>query len=283
MKIMLKPGEHVRIAAGHPWVYDNEIAGEKGTAQDGIADVYSSGGHFIGRGFYNPASRIRVRVATWKEEELDQAFFARAIARADDRRKSQGYDGSYRAIYAESDDLPGLIVDKFGDYLCVQMLSLGMAQREKMLVDLLCQRFAPKGILARNDVPVRQKEGLAQEVRLLYGQVPQQVEIQEGDMRMLAQPYQGQKTGYFLDQRDNHAAAARHARGRVLDAFSYMGGFAIACALAGADEVTAVDISPQAVEAIRQNAALNGVHHIKTQAANCFDLLSSMDKTGISF
>src|SRR5690348_7262898 len=189
---------------------------------------------------------------------------------------------AYRLVHGEADRLPSLIVDRYGDYLVVQALSQGIDRRLPEITSALVELVQPKGILARNDPRVRLLEGLEQTVEVLYGDVPERIEVREGAVRYQVDPWRGQKTGLFLDQRENRAAALRYARGRLLDAFSYNGGFALALAPRCAS-VLAVDISEDAVARIRDNAALNGLGNVEARAMNVFDELRELERTSTRF
>ena len=198
-------------------------------------------------------------------------------------RASLGIDATaYRLVHGEADRLPGLVVDRYGDYLVLQALVQGVDRLLPELTGLLVERLAPAGILARNDPRVRLLEGLEQAVTVLHGTVPEGIEIREGSVRYVVDPYHGQKTGLFLDQRENRVAAAGYARGRALDAFSYNGGFALALAPV-CKEVIAVDISEDAVARIAANAAQNGITNVHARAMNVFDELRELERRGERF
>lgn len=272
-KVILKRGEERRIAAGHPWVYANEVARIEGKDKNGsLAAVHSFDGRYLGRGYLNHASKILVRIFLRGNEEDGKELYHARIHAANSYRKSLGYENSYRAVFGESDGLPALIVDKFGDYLSVQLLSLGVYLRKKTIVEALVEEFAPKGIYERSDVAVRKKEGLEEETGVLYGDVPDSVFIEENGLKMAVDIKRGQKTGYFLDQKENRFAIRRYARGNVLDCFCNGGGFSLNAALS-AKSVTALDISPRALETVKLSAAQNGIGNIQTVCGDAFDLL----------
>ncbi len=271
--VTLKKGEEKRIVAGHSWVFANEVARIEGKDKNGaLVTVQAFDGRFIGKGYINHASKILVRVFLRGSEEESADLFFERIHAANEYRKRLGYENCYRAVFAEADNLPALIVDKYGEYLCVQILSLGMYQRKKVLLDALLKEFSPKGIYERSDVAVRKKEGLPEEVGVLYGEVPEWVEIEENGLKMLVNVHQGQKTGYFLDQKENRFTARKYARGEVLDCFCNSGGFSLNAATV-ADRVTALDISPFALENVQKNAALNGLSNIVTECGDVFEKL----------
>lgn len=282
-EIFLKKGEEKRIVAGHSWVYANEVARIEGKDKNGaLATVRAFDGRYIGKGYINHASKILVRIFLRGNEEESEELLLSRIRRANDHRRALGYENCYRAVFAEADDLPALIVDKYGDYLCVQLLSLGVYLRKAQIVNALVRVFSPKGIYERSDVSVRKKEGLAEETGVLYGEVPERVEIEENGLRMLVSLQKGQKTGYFLDQKENRFAVRRYARGDVLDCFCNSGGFSLNAALS-ADCVTALDISEFALENVRENAALNGISNIRTQCGDVFEVLRAYKAEGRKF
>lgn len=272
-EIFLKKGEEKRILAGHPWVYANEVARIEGKDKNGsLATVRAFDGRYLGKGYINHASKILVRIFIRGSEEDDESLYHARIHAANSVRKQLGYENCYRAVFAEADNLPALIVDKYGDYLSVQILSLGMYLRKKLIVDALVAEFAPKGIYERSDVAVRKKEGLPEEVGVLYGEVPDLIEIEENGLKMVVDVKRGQKTGYFLDQKENRFAVRRYARGEVLDCFCNSGGFSMNAATV-ADIVTSLDASPLALEHVRRNAEANGFTNVETVCGDAFELL----------
>lgn len=284
--VILKPGEQGRIIKGDPWVYDNEIDAIDGSYQPGdIVDVYDFKRRFIGRGYINPKSRITVRIMTYRQEEIDRGFFYKRIAAAWAYRQRFVDTSCCRVIFAEADMLPALIVDKFGDYLVVQTLALGIDRFKDTIVDVLDEIIQPKGIYERNDVQVRELEGLDQRKGFLKGRFDTVVEIVENGIRMLVDIENGQKTGYFLDQRENRAAIAPLVKGAdVLDCFCHTGAFAMHACRYGACHVTAVDISDEAIEYARRNAGLNGFDdRMDYVVGNTFDVLKDYQKAGRSF
>ncbi len=283
-KVYLKKNEERRIAAGHSWVYANEVARIEGKDKNGsLAEVYSNDGRFLGKGYINHASKILVRIFIRGNETDDKNFFLARISSAWEYRKKLGYANCCRAVFAEADGLPALIVDKYGDYLSVQFLSLGMDMRKQLICDCLTEVFAPKGIFERSDVALRKKEGLDEVKGTLYGEVPDEVEIEENGLKMLVDIKNGQKTGYFLDQKENRFAARRYAAGGdVLDCFCNSGGFSVNCATT-ARSVTACDISESALKSVRKNAAINNLDNIQTVCGDAFTLLRTFRKEGKKF
>ena len=282
-EIFLKKGEEKRVIAGHSWVYANEVARIEGKDKNGaLATVRAFDGRFIGKGYINHASKILVRIFLRGNEEDGEELFFERIHRANGYRRALGYENCYRAVFAEADDLPALIVDRYGDYLSVQFLSLGMDQRKGMIVNALVKEFAPKGIYERSDVAVRKKEGLPETTGVIYGEVPEWAEITENGIKMLVSIPRGQKTGYFLDQKENRFAVRRYARGEVLDCFCNSGGFSLNAATV-ADKVTALDISEFALGNVRRNAELNGFSNVTTECGDVFEKLREYKKAGRAF
>ncbi len=261
-----------RVKSGHPWVYRSDVAEASGEVGD-VVRVLDRRGGFLGSAFYNPRSEISLRVAERTEKTIDEAWFAGRVKKALEYRKSLGIDAdAYRVLHAEADGVPGLIVDRYGDYLVLQIGSAAVEERLQWIIAALENSVRPAGILARNDSAARKKEGLDTTVRVVSGEVPESVVVREGKIRYRADLWTGQKTGGFLDQRENHLAAGRYAFGRVLDAFSYTGGFALQAAL-GAVTVEAVDSSGPALQAGGDNAELNGLENLSFTRSNAFDFL----------
>lgn len=276
--IYLKKNEEKRLLGGHSWVYANEVAKIEGKDKNGsLASVYSFDGRFIGKGYINHASKILVRLFIYGESVDDKQFYLDKIKAANDYRKKLGYNNCYRMVFAEADGLPALIIDKYGDYLVMQCLSLGIDMRKKLLCECLVELFNPKGIYERSDVAVRKKEGLPEVKGLLYGEVPDYCEICENGIKMLVDVKNGQKTGYFLDQKENRFAARRYARGEVLDCFCNSGGFSLNAATV-ADKVYSCDISELALKNVRDNAKLNGFKNIETICGDVFEVLRSFKR-----
>lgn len=276
--VYLKKNEEKRIIGGHSWVYANEVARTEGKDKNGsLASVFASDGRFIGKGYINHASKILVRIFIRNDETDDRAFYLKKIREANDYRLRLGYSNCYRMVFAEADGLPALIIDKYSDYLVIQCLSLGIDMRKAMICDCLIELFSPKGIYERSDVAVRKKEGLAEFKGLLYGEVPDYCEICENGIKMLVDVKNGQKTGYFLDQKENRLAARRYAKGEVLDCFCNSGGFSLNAATV-AQKVIACDISELALKNVRDNAELNGFINIETLCGDVFDTLRAFKK-----
>ncbi len=276
IRIILKPGEEKRILSGHPWIYANEIAKtECGSDSEGIADAFSAYGQFLGRGFFNPLSKIAFRIATRQQEPIDKAFIGKRIRDAWHYRTKLIDTETCRIVFGEADFLPGLIVDKFGDILVIQTLVLGIDRFKDAIVSELNELVHPRGIYERNDVKVREKEGLKQHKGFLSEPFPTLITIRENGIVVQVDIRNGQKTGYFLDQKENHAAIRPFsAKARVLDVFSHSGGFALHAAYYGAREVIAVDSSSTAVGLLERNAELNSLSSvIRGVCADAFDTL----------
>ena len=279
-KITLRKTRETRVRSGHPWLYASEIERVEGESAAGVAEVYSAKGTFLARALYNPASQIALRILTTHDEPIDADFFARRVRTAWEYRQRFCDVNSCRAIYAEADFLPGLVVDKFGGVLVVQVLSLGMELWKRELTDILVEVIRPEGIYERNDVPVRRHEGLEMQTGLLLGEVPDRVEMVENGIVYAVDVKHGQKTGFFLDQKENRAAIAPLCPGaRVIDMFCHNGSFALNAAKYGAREVTGVDISEEALAVARDNARANGLD-ANFEAHNCFDLLRALSDQG---
>ena len=274
-RIYLKKNEEKRIVAGHSWVYANEVARIEGKDKNGsLASVFAHDGRFIGKGYINHASKILVRVFIRNDGVDDRAFYLDAIARAKNYREKLGYKNCYRAVFAEADNLPALIVDKYGDYLVIQCLSLGIDKRKKLICECLSEIFKPKGIYERSDVRKKKKEGLPEVKELLYGEVPDYCPIEENGIKMLVDVKNGQKTGYFLDQKENRFAIRKYCAGaeNVLDCFCNSGGFSLNAATV-AKNVIACDISPLALKNVEDNARLNGFKNVTTLQGDVFEVL----------
>jgi 23S rRNA (cytosine1962-C5)-methyltransferase len=266
-----------RIARGHPWVYRADLV-EARVEGGSIATVRNPRGRVLGQALYSDRSQIAVRMLTRGDEIADDALIGRRLESAIRFRGSLAIDASaYRLVHGEADLLPSLIVDRYGDHLVLQALSQGMDRLTPVVVSALNDLLQPKGILARNDPRARVLEGLDQRVELLSGDVPDRVAVREGPLTGEADLWHGQKTGLFLDQRENHEAAASYAHGRVLDCFSYHGGFALRLA-PRATETKAFDISDAAVARLRQNAEQNGLL-VDARAGNVFDELRGLERT----
>ncbi len=277
-KVYLKKNEEKRIVAGHSWVYANEVGRIENKDKNGsLAEVYSQDGRYIGKGYINHASKILVRIFIRGNETDDEEFYIKRIKEANDYRIKLGYGNCYRMVFAEADNLPALIVDRYNDVLVLQCLSLGIDMRKKLICDCLVKLFSPKGIYERSDVSVRKKEGLPEIKQVLYGEVPDYQEICENGIKMLVDIKNGQKTGYFLDQKENRFAIRKYCKGEVLDCFCNSGGFSLNAATV-ADSVTACDISELALKNVRDNAELNGFKNLTTICGDVFEVLRAFKK-----
>ena len=277
-------GRQKKLLQGHPWVYGNEIERVEGEIEDGgLVTVVDFRGRYMGTGFYNSKSLITVRLLTHRQEEItDELIASRVKAACDYRRFVMNRPGtdSCRLIYGEADRLPGVIADRFGGVIVLQVLALGMERFTQTIADALLACEKPDCLLLQNDDAIRRKEGMECFTRVLYGTLPEENIIHENGVKLAVDVLGGQKTGYFLDQKDNHLFVRQFCKdARVLDCFSYIGAFALNAAAAGAKEVTAVDISEAAVQLIEKNAALNGAD-ITAVCANCFDFLRAQVKAG---
>jgi 23S rRNA (cytosine1962-C5)-methyltransferase len=272
-----------RLDRGHVWVYRSDVAAPETLSGGEVVRLADERGRFAGKAFYGAHSQIAVRLLTREDEPIDDAFFARRLGQAtklrdaicpDPERRRAG-----RLVHGEADLLPGLIVDRYADCLSVQTLIEATDARRELFANLLQDLVRPRAIVERNDVRVRAHEGLAQRKGTLRGDPPGPIEFLEGDVTLVADLLEGQKTGAFLDQAENRIEAGRYARGRALDCFTYGGAFALQLAK-GADTVTAVDISEQAAEQGRRTAERNGAKNVEFKVANAFDLLRDEAERG---
>jgi len=272
-----------RIRSGHPWIYRADVVDVSATGGD-IVDVIGPRHRRIGSALFSDRSQISVRMLTVGESDVaDEALLRTRIERAIHFRQSLGLDATaYRLVHGEADLLPSLVVDRYGEYLAIQALSQGMDRLLPAITMIFVDLLKPAGILARNDPKVRALEGLPQSVNVLHGEVPDSILVREGPVEYDVDLRRGQKTGLFLDQRENREAAARYARGRLLDCFSYNGGFALRLARS-CPEAEALDISPDAVERIRANAVRNGVPHVQAREVNVFDELRRLERAGARY
>ncbi|MBR5380049.1 MAG: class I SAM-dependent rRNA methyltransferase [Clostridia bacterium] len=277
-KAILKPTRESRVRGGHPWVFSSDVIDVQGAFEPGdVVDVYSSKDTFMGRAFYNPASQIALRMLTHRDEKIDEAFFRRRVETAWEYRRQFCDPESCRLIFSESDFLPGLIVDKFSDMLVVQSMSLGIERWKDALVNILADVVKPRGIYERSDVPVRRLEGMEMTTGSLWGEAPERVDMRENGILFSVDIQHGQKTGFFLDQKENRLEVMKLSKGaRVLDCFCHNGSFALHAAKGGAREVLGVDISEEALEVARENARRNGLDNVSFEAHNCFDHLREL-------
>lgn len=286
--LVVKP--RARIFHGHDWVYGTEILKVFGEPRPGdVVSLKDAKDRPLGSAIYNPASQIVARRFSRQRQDLDADFFVRRVAQAVKlRERLPGFDPRRgRVVWSESDGLPGVVVDRYGDFLVLQTLTKAMDDRKALLADALAQTLSPRGIIERNDAPVRRAEGMEPVTGILRGEAPDgpvEIMVPPGDLRFAVDLLGGQKTGFYLDQVENYAAVAAHARGRrVLDCFTNQGAFALACARAGAAEVTAVEIGPDALAAARANSERNGESAVRWVEANVFDFLPAEEKRGARY
>ena len=271
-----------RVRSGHPWIYRTDVV-DVHAAGGEIVEVMGPRRRRLGDALFSDLSQIPIRMLTRGDTVVDDALIRRRLEQAIAFRRSLGIDATaFRLVHGEADLLPSLIVDRYGDYLVVQALSQGMDRLLPTVTGMLVELMAPAGILARNDPKVRTLEGLAQTIEVLYGDIPDSVLVREGPVEYEADLRKGQKTGLFLDQRENREAAAKYAHGRLLDCFSYNGGFALRLS-PRCTEAVAVDISAEAVSRIRANAERNNIAHLEAREANVFDELRRLERAGERF
>lgn len=276
--VKLKKKEDRRILRGHPWVFSNELERIEGMVPGELVDVLDHGGRFVGRGYINPHSLIAVRILTNKQEEIDGAFFLRKIRAARALRNLFGFGDSFRALFGEGDGIPGLIVDKYADTLVVQASTAGIDQLQDLILAALKEEYNPKAIVLRNDTGAREQEGLSQEKKVVHGSVDGPVIIEESGLKYQVDVLEGQKTGFFFDQRENRQALKQIVKDRrTLDCFCYVGAWSLNAARYGASEVIGLDSSQRAIDLATVNASLNGLDvHFRT--ADVFDELRSLEK-----
>jgi 23S rRNA (cytosine1962-C5)-methyltransferase len=272
-----------RIRGGHPWVYRSDVTDVRDVEPGVVVEVYGPRQRMLGHALFSDQSQITIRMISREESPVDEAFWRTRLDRAITFRGSLDINATaYRLVHGEGDLLPSLIVDRYDDYLVMQTLSQGMDRLGPTLTSLLVELTGAKGVLARNDPKVRQLEGLEQKVEVMHGTVPESITVREAGVTYTVDPWRGQKTGLFLDQRENREAAARYAHGRMLDCFSYNGGFALVLA-PKCDSVDALDVSADAVARITANAAANGLSHVTAREANVFDELRHLERDGARY
>ena len=288
--VILKQNEEKRIKSFYPWIYANEVSKITGKDKQGsICKVLSFNGDIIGYGYINHASKIIVRMLEITnlekcEDDYGYEYFYSLIKQANDNRLALGYSNSYRVIFSESDNLPGLVIDKYDNYLSCQFLTLGMDVRKDMIIDILVDIFKPAGIYERSDVSVRAKEGLKEVKGLLYGVVPEAVTIKENGLLINVDIINGQKTGYFLDQQANRDMLKHYVKDKiVLDCFCNVGGFSLCAAKYGAKDIYSLDISERAIEEVAKNAKLNNFTNINPICIDVFKALRDYKEKGDKF
>ncbi len=281
--VRVSPKGASRIASGHPWIFASDVL-DHGTAAPGDSvTVVDAKGRALGTAHYSSTSKICLRLLSDRVEPVDREFLlGRLRAAIEYRKRHVAGTEAYRLVHSEADRLPGLIVDRYGDFLSVQMLSQGMDRAGSVILDCLQELLAPAGVVARNDSPVRAHESLPVGSTVLAGDVPERVQVGINGLRFSVDILKGQKTGFFLDQRENYAAVARHARGRALDCFTFEGGFALHMA-GSCESVEAVDSSEPALRLARENSQANGIANVEFRQADVFDLLTGYVPAGRRF
>ena len=282
-EVIVAPRGAERVRGGHLWIYRSDITDARHARRGAVTRVYDKRGRFVAWAWYSDSSEITLRVLTLRDETIDREWWRARIRAALQRRDGLANEAdAYRLIYSEGDLLPSFIVDRYADVLVAQTLSQGAATAQQTLVELLIEELQPRAVIERNDVPVRKFEGLPLVNSVLYGDAPDLLEITQHGARFAVTPLGGQKTGAFLDQRENHQAARLHARGKALDCFTCNGGFALSIAPA-CESVLGLDISEDAIAAAQRNAALNNAENVTFRAVNVFDALREFEGAGERF
>jgi 23S rRNA (cytosine1962-C5)-methyltransferase len=272
-----------RARGGHLWIYRSDVRDAERAPGGSVVRVEDERGRFVGQALYSSRSEIALRILTMKDETIDREWWHTRLRASAARREGLERDAdAFRLVYSEGDLMPSLIVDRYSEVLVVQTLSQGTEELKGMLTELLVEEFAPRAVVERNDVRVRALEGLPLHAGVLYGDAPEELEVVQHGVRFSVAPLAGQKTGAFLDQRENHMAARAFARGRALDCFTFNGGFALSIARA-CESVVALDVSAEAVVAARRNAELNGASNVEVREANVFDALREFEDEGQRF
>ncbi len=285
-QVFLKKKEDGRVRAGHAWVYANEVQEIRGEGKNGdLAEVFDCHGAFLGKGYINHLSKILVRLFLRDREETDdQAAFTRRVRAANDARLALGMGEAYRVVFDQADDLPGVVIDRYGDLVSLQIHSLGMDRNRDKIAAAVREVLSPRGIYERSDAPVRAKEGLPPVTGPVGAPFEPVTVFRENGLAFQVDLANGQKTGYFLDQRENRLAVRRYCtRGAVLDCFCNAGGFAMNAARAGAQSVLALDASREALEDVKTNAALNGFDNVETVCGDAFEWLRAFHRQGRQF
>ncbi len=262
-----------RVASGHPWIFSSDVVERDNAAPGSVVKVLNHQGRPIGTAHYSSTSQISLRLLSSEVQEIDREFFARRLSEASEHRKLVVRDtDAYRVVHGEGDRLPALVVDRYGDYLVIQTLDQGMDAAKDWIVEALVSLFSPRGIVARNDAPVRTHEQLPLETGVVFGEAPEELTVRMNGLTFRVDLLHGQKTGIFLDQRENYMAAARYARGKALDCFTSTGGFALHLA-AKCESVEAVDSSAAALAAAEANRSANGIGNVEFKEADVFEIL----------
>lgn len=286
MQVILQKGKGHRVEGGHPWIYKNEIENITGSPQTGdIVDVYNFKNDFIGKGYINELSQITVRLMSRnKNEVINKDLFRERLKNCRQYREHLGFTENYRLCFGEADMLPALVIDKFGAYYVIQTLSAGMDKWKQEIADILMEDMQAAGVYERNDAPVRLLEGLEEIKGFLSAEFDTNIIITENGVRFHIDIANGQKTGFFLDQKENRLALKHIVKdASVLDCFTYTGSFALFAAQAGAKNITAMDISADAIELTKKNIALNNFTNIECTCANAFDVLPVWSREGVQF
>ena len=270
-----------RVRGGHLWIYKSDVLNVEAEG-GGVVSVYDEGKNFVGKAFYSDSSEITLRIFTTKDEVIDKEFWRGRIKDAATRRRGDTATNAKRLIYTEGDLIPSLIVDDYNGIFVIQTLSQGSEKLKEIFVEILKEEFSPTAIIERNDVKVRGRENLLMQSGVLFGEIPDEIIIEQDGVKFYIAPLEGQKTGSFLDQRENHFAVRNYAFGRALDCFTFNGGFALNLARV-CDEVLAIDISEDAINLAKRNAGLNNISNVKFQTANVFDALRDLEKSGEKF
>ncbi|HRH44577.1 MAG TPA: class I SAM-dependent rRNA methyltransferase [Pyrinomonadaceae bacterium] len=271
-----------RVRGGHLWIYKSDLVRIEANGGD-VVTVVDEGNNFIGKAFYSDKSEISLRIFTTKQETIDKEFWRSAILKAKKRRpKLNNHTNAFRLINSEADLIPSLIVDDYAGNIVIQTLSQSTEKLKETFVEILQEEFQPKSIIQRNDARVRLLENLEQINSTLYGEVADEIIIEQDEVKFYVSLLEGQKTGSFLDQRENHFVSRNYGFGRALDCFTFNGGFALNLAKS-CDSVLAIDISEEAIKQAQRNAELNEVSNVEFQTANVFDALREMEKNGEKF
>lgn len=286
-KFYLEKGKGRKAENGHPWIYTDEIQGYDGQYENGdIVEVYNFKGNFIGKGYINDASKITIRIMTRNiDEEINEGFFRKRLKDAWEYRKKVIDTSSCRFVFGEADFLPGLTIDKYEDYYVIQSLALGIDRYKSTIVKLLVEEYGAKGVYERSDAAVRELEGMEQTKGFLTEPFDTMIQITENGVKYNVDIENGQKTGFFLDQKENRAAIHRICRNaEVLDCFTHTGSFALNAGIAGAKSVLGIDVSQYAVDFATKNAELNNLAGtVKFECHNAFDILPQWSKEGRKF
>jgi len=272
-----------RIRQGHLWVYRSDVRETTDVEGGAIVRAVDEAGNLVGQAFYSDASEIALRFLATRDEKIDREWWISRLRRCRERRAAISHEtNAYRLVYSEGDLLSSLIVDVYDNVFVIQTLSQGAEQIKALLVELIVQEFKPKVVVERNDARIRELEGLDLRSSVLFGEAPEEIEIKQHGARFIVTPLSGQKTGAFLDQRENYLAAKRFAHGKALDCFTFNGGFALHIA-PECDSITGIDISADAISAAAQNAKLNNESNVQFRVANVFDALREFESTGERF